>query len=104
MSRESHEHHSDEFGKRTTGSLWGLDAPIIGAPTMVTLDGLVEKESGKTPSPWSLSVKTIVIALVVMFIIGAVLLALAIPIATRGMRDMERVQFSSSIPSAERVA
>ena len=73
MSKGSREHHGDEFGKPTSGAIVGLNAPIIGAAPSITLDGLVERESGITPSPWSISVKGIVIFLVAMFLFGLVL-------------------------------
>jgi hypothetical protein len=74
MSEGSRTHHGDEFGKSGSGTLRGLDAPLIGAPTTILLDGIVERESGETPPPPPVSVKAIVIVLVVMLLLGAVLL------------------------------
>lgn len=78
MPKESRMHHADEFGKSGSSSISGLDAPMIGASTSILVDGLVERESGATPSPWSVSVKGIVIALIVMFVFGLAVLALAL--------------------------
>ena len=78
MPEEPRTHHADEFGKVGSSSVRGLDAPMIGAPASILVDGLVERESGVTPSPWSVSVKGIVIALVVMFVLGLAVLAIAL--------------------------
>lgn len=53
----------------------GLDAPMIGAPVGITLDGIVERESGHTPPPPPISVKAVAIALVVMVLLGLGLFA-----------------------------
>ena len=74
MGKPSKEHRSDEFGQLTSHGIRGLDPPMIGAPSSITLDGIVERESGITPQPPPISVKALVIALIVMFIIGVVLL------------------------------
>lgn len=71
MGKPSREHHSGEFGQLPSHGIKGLDAPMIGAPVSITLDGIVERESGVTPSPPTVSVKAIAIALVVMFLLGA---------------------------------
>jgi hypothetical protein len=70
MAKPSREHHSDEFGQPTLGSVRGVDAPQIGAPTNVIIDGIVERESGVTPSPPPFSVKTAIIVLVAMMVLG----------------------------------
>ena len=70
----SRRHHGDEFGQPASGKLTGLDAPFIGAPTGILIDGIVESESGRTPSPPPFSVKAAAIGLVVMFLLGLVLL------------------------------
>jgi hypothetical protein len=74
MGKSSKEHHSDEFGQLTSHGVKGLDAPMIGAPSSITLDALVERESGVTPPPPPVSVKALVIFFIVMFVIGVVLL------------------------------
>ena len=64
---------ADEHGfGRSDGSkaLLGWDAPTIGAAAMITVDGIAERESGKTPPPPPVSLRAIVIALVVMFLLG----------------------------------
>ncbi|MDO8963614.1 MAG: hypothetical protein Q7W30_03885 [Coriobacteriia bacterium] len=71
MGKPSREHHSDEFGQLPSSGIKGLDAPMIGAAVNITLDGIVERESGVTPSPPTVSVNALVIALVVMFLLGA---------------------------------
>ena len=75
MPKASRLHHSDEFGKIASNKLTGVDAPLIGAASMITVDGMVERESGVTPAPPLISVRAVVIGLVVMFILGAVLMA-----------------------------
>lgn len=59
------------FGQAASGSsVAGLDGPMIGAPSMVLVDGLVERESGQTPPPPGVSVKGLAIALLAMFLFG----------------------------------
>ena len=72
MSRASRQHNSDEFGK-TSGSgspFAGLDGPMIGAAASIIVDGIAERESGKTPGPPPFSVRTAVIVLIVMLVVG----------------------------------
>ena len=83
MRKESRTHTSDEFGKGTSGGIRGFDPPMIGAPTSILIDGLVERESGATPSPWSVSVTGIVVFLVGMFVLGLVLTGIAFTIRQR---------------------
>ena len=74
MSKKSRDHTSDEFGK-TSGSgspFAGLDGPMIGAAASILIDGIAERESGITPSPPPISVRTFVIIFVVMFVVGVV--------------------------------
>jgi hypothetical protein len=52
-----------------------MDAPMIGAPSLITIDGISERESGVTPPPPPVSVQELVVALVVVFLIGVALLA-----------------------------
>jgi hypothetical protein len=81
MTKPSHEHHSDEFGQMPSQAIKGLDAPMIGAPTSIILDGIVERESGVTPSPPVVSVAAIVVVLVVMMIVGLAILII-VPIVS----------------------
>jgi hypothetical protein len=75
-ARPSSEHNSDEFGQMPSQAIKGLDPPMIGAASSITLDGIVERESGATPSPPVVSVRAIVIALVVMATVGLAILAI----------------------------
>jgi hypothetical protein len=81
VSKRQRLHTSDEFGKSPVsgGEFSGMDAPLIGAPSAIIVDGLTEAQSGVTPPPPPVSVKAIAVALVVMFALGAVLLALVVP-------------------------
>ncbi|HEY5483739.1 MAG TPA: hypothetical protein VIK31_08005 [Propionibacteriaceae bacterium] len=71
MAGPSEDHHSNEFGRPPSTGVKGLDAPMIGAATGITLDGIVERESGVTPPPPPISLKAFVIAFIVMFLVGA---------------------------------
>ncbi len=75
-ARPSREHNSDEFGQMPSQAIKGLDPPMIGAATSITLDGIVERESGATPLPPVVSVRAIIIVLVVMVIVGLAILAI----------------------------
>lgn len=77
MTKRSREHSADEFGNPASGSIRGLDPPMIGAASSIMVDALVEQESGRTPPPPPVSVRAISIALGVMFALGFVLLFLA---------------------------
>ncbi len=70
MKRESRGHDSDVFGKPTSGSLTGLSAPLIGAPSAIIVDGIVERESGATPPPPAITLKMVVVTLGVMLLFG----------------------------------
>jgi hypothetical protein len=63
--RPKKQHSSDEFGRTGSSSISGLDAPMIGASSSITVDGIVERESGVTPPPPPVSGKTLVIVLAV---------------------------------------
>ena len=77
MCWRSHKHDGDESGRPRSGSaLAGMDAPMIGAAALITIDGIVERESGVTPPPPPISVKALVIALIVMFLLGVALLTM----------------------------
>jgi hypothetical protein len=43
---------------------------MIGAGAAIQLDGLVERESDKTPLPPAVRLKAVAIALIVMFVLG----------------------------------
>lgn len=49
--------------------------PEMAAPTMIIIDGIVERESGVTPPPPPISVKAIAITLGIMLLIGFAILA-----------------------------
>ena len=74
MTDHPHEHTSDEFGRQTSSSLTGLDAPMIGAASSIVVDGIVERESGVTPPPPPVKLWVLAVALVAMFILGVVLI------------------------------
>jgi hypothetical protein len=80
MGRPSRRHSSDEFGKTSTagGQFSGLDGPMIGAAASIIVDGIAERESGKTPGPPPFTLRTAIIALVAMLVIGLVGAALVI--------------------------
>ena len=73
MGRPS-DHSAEEFGKApSSGSTYaGLDSSMIGAPTSIMVDALVEQESGKTPTPPPFTVRTAVIVLAVLFVVGVI--------------------------------
>ncbi len=64
------QHHADEFGQSPSAPV-GCGAPTIGSPAVITLAGIVEQESGRTPGPPVISMRAVVIALVLMLILGA---------------------------------
>ena len=80
MTKQSRVHSSDEFGRApSSGDPYaGMDPPMIGAPSSIIIDGLVEEESGVTPPPPPISVRAVVITLVVMFVIGVIVLSLGL--------------------------
>lgn len=88
MTKTSRMHTADEFGRMGT-PLNGVDPPMIGAATTIIIDSLVEQESGRTSSPWSLSVWQIVISLVVMLVVGFGLLAAALWANPRALQTQD---------------
>jgi hypothetical protein len=76
MKKRRGEHTSAEFGQMPSGGIKGLDAPMIGAPVSLTLDGIVERESGVTPDPPVVSVKAMLIVLGIMLVLGILLVTL----------------------------
>ena len=76
MTKKSRTHSADEFGRTDAGSSIRSRIGDMGAPSRILLDARVERESGKTPAPPTVSMRTIVIVLVAMVIIGlAIVLA-----------------------------
>jgi len=74
MSRKSDQHSADEFGRIGSSALSGLDAPMVGAPTAIIVDGMVERDSGTTPAPPSITVKHVTVALLAMLVLGFLVL------------------------------
>lgn len=74
MTKASRMHHGDEFGKPGSSAVSGLDGPVIGAASAIVVDGLAERESGKTPPPPPVSLKALGIGLAVMFVLGVLTL------------------------------
>ena len=72
MNRASHDNDSDAFGKPMSGSLTGLNPPMIGAASAIIVDGIVEQESGITPAPPSITLRTVAIVVGMMFVLGLV--------------------------------
>jgi hypothetical protein len=86
MPKAKRLHHGDEFGHSGSGSSTaGLDGPIIGAGASIAVDAMVERESGETPPPPPVSVKTLVIGFVVMFVLGLIGLFLLLQYSPVGL-------------------
>jgi len=74
MSKASRMHRGDEFGKFGAGNATaGMGGPMIGAGAAITVDGIVERESGVTPPPPPISVKALAVIFSVMFVFGIAL-------------------------------
>lgn len=80
-----------EFGKSGSGSATaGMDGPTMGAAATILVDGIVERESGRTPGPPPVRLKTVIIGLVAMFLLGV---GVALLLAGRGpITDGEAVR------------
>lgn len=82
MSKESRQHHADEFGKPASGVTSAgkvrslVDRRFFGDPSKVVLEGIDDNESGKTPPPPPFSMRALVIGLAVAFALGVGLLTL----------------------------
>ena len=74
MTRGSRGHDSDSFGKPMSGSLRGLNPPMIGAPSTIIVDGIVERESGTTPPPPGVTLRTVAVVIGIMFVLGMLVL------------------------------
>ncbi len=99
MSRSSREHRSDEFGQPPLGAIRGMDAPEIGSPANITIDGVVERESGRTPPPPPFSLRTAAIALAVMFVLGLAVLAVSTCMTARNLaREDVRSGYTVPVP------
>jgi hypothetical protein len=78
--RASRLHTGEEFGKSPVSGnpLAGLDGPMIGASNLIMVDAMTERESGVTPPPPPISTRALAIALVVMFLIGLLIVYVAL--------------------------
>jgi hypothetical protein len=94
VSKASRRHSSDEFGRPPSGvtslsNAWSIfGRRSIGAPSEIAVDALVERESGVTPPPPPFSMRTMVIFLTVVFLVGITGLILLMafgPQLTRGV-------------------
>jgi hypothetical protein len=74
MAKASREHTSEEFGQLPSSGMKGLDLPMIGAPTLITLDGIAEREAGVTPTPPLFPMWVLVVSLAVMVVVGLAIL------------------------------
>jgi hypothetical protein len=100
MSRRSRMHHGDEFGQQSSGNATiGMNGPIIGAGAMITIDGMVERESGVTPPPPPFSVRTAVIFLVVMFIVGVIAVTVLLQFGPGGAARQDTGRVENSAPA-----
>lgn len=57
-----------------SGSLRGLNPPMIGAPSTIIVDGIVERESGTTPPPPGVTLRTVAVVIGIMFVLGMLVL------------------------------
>ena len=69
---------------------------MVGAPVNITIDGIVEQESGVTPPPSAISVKAIVITLVVMLVLGLAIL-FALQLAPPFEDELQELDASGSV-------
>ena len=73
MAKPPRMHSGDEFGKPASGALSGMDAPMIGAPSLIAVDALAEHEPGARPvteRPPAITLRMVAIALAAMFVLG----------------------------------
>lgn len=75
MVKRDRQHTADEFGRVGSASIRGAEMPEMAAPTLIIIDGMVERESGVTPPPPAITVKAIAITLIIMLLIGFGILA-----------------------------
>ena len=81
MAKTPRMHSGDEFGKPMSGSLSGMDAPMIGAASMIAVDALADSEPGARPvteRPPAITWKMVAVGLGVMFLIGFVIIAVVV--------------------------
>lgn len=76
MKRGSQEYESDSFGRPMSGSLRGLNPPMIGAPSAIIVDGIVERETGTTPAPPAITLRAVAVVVGIMFVLGLLVFAL----------------------------
>jgi len=57
-----------------SGSLAGLDGPMIGAPSAIIVDGIVERETGTHPAPPGIRLGTVAVVIGVMLVLGLLVL------------------------------
>jgi len=57
-----------------------MDAPTMGAPGMILVDGMVERESGATPPPPTVTVGMLAAVIGGMFVFGAVMVLFVLPL------------------------
>ncbi len=53
-----------------SGSFTGLNPPMIGAPSAIIVDGIVERETGTTPAPSGIRLGAVAVALGAMLVLG----------------------------------
>jgi hypothetical protein len=70
VTKKSRAHSADEFGKTDASSSIPSRIGDMGAPSRILLDARVERESGITLQPSTVSTRTLVIILVALFVLG----------------------------------
>lgn len=70
MKRKSRGHDADSFGKPMSGSLRGLNPPMVGAPSAIVVDGIVERESGVAQPPPAVTLRTVAVVVGGLFVLG----------------------------------
>lgn len=90
MAKSERNHHADEFGQQPSANV-GWDAPTIGAPATITVAGIVERESGRTPGPPLIPVRAVIVMLAVLLVVGVLLLFLFRANGADQMAHMDQV-------------
>jgi hypothetical protein len=70
VRRKSRQHGAEEFGKRGLGSAAAIGDRGIGTAAGVVVDGIVERESGRTPDPAAVSTKAVAVVLGAMLLVS----------------------------------